>query len=110
MARIVSRMIVTRDDQLTKLAAGSYSILTGANLIKRRPSHMEELNEALEILKTWKPSLRDRIVGTVRGRWYFMQMWVKKTFAPEKLTDDDKWYIRFHADRKARKRMRREKK
>ena len=108
MGKVTKRTVVTRDDQLTELAAGSYSILTGANLIKRRPSHMDEMNEALEILRTWKPSLRQRVEGTARGRWNLMKIWVKKTCTPEKLTKEDKWHIRFRADRKARKRMRKQ--
>jgi len=37
MGKVTKRTIVTREDQLTKLATGPFHILTGANLVKRKP-------------------------------------------------------------------------
>ena len=37
MGRLISSTIVTREDQLTKLVDGSYHIITGKNLVKRKP-------------------------------------------------------------------------
>jgi hypothetical protein len=37
MGKLISSTVVTREDQLTKLVGGPYHILTGANLVKRKP-------------------------------------------------------------------------
>ena len=45
MGKVTSRTLVTRDDQLTKLVSGPFHILTGANLVKRKPKPEEKSDD-----------------------------------------------------------------
>ena len=42
MGKITSRTVATRDDQVTQLASGPFSILSGSNLIRRKPPTLRE--------------------------------------------------------------------
>jgi hypothetical protein len=37
MGKLISSTLVTRDEQLTKLVGGPFHIITGKNLVKRKP-------------------------------------------------------------------------
>ena len=72
MGRVIKRTVHTNDPEIAKewreagwevssepppeLVGGPYHILTGANLIKHEPSHVDNMNEALEILRTCSPA------------------------------------------------------